>query len=129
VDYICKPIQEPLILQSKVQVFCQLHSQKQLIKQQMEKLAYKNQLLEKQLTEIKTLRGILPICAVCKKIRDDQGYWNQLESYIHDHSGVDFSHGYCPECAKAALADVERMRQNLNKSTGPASTSETKPPG
>ncbi len=50
--------------------------------------------------EIKTLQGILPICASCKKIRDDQGYWNQLEEYIQRHSGAVFSHGLCKECTK-----------------------------
>ena len=48
----------------------------------------------------KTLSGILPICASCKKIRDDEGYWKQIESYIRDHSGAEFSHSICPECAK-----------------------------
>jgi hypothetical protein len=47
---------------------------------------------------VRTLRGILPICASCKKIRDDKGYWNQLESYIRDHSEAEFSHSLCPEC-------------------------------
>ena len=56
--------------------------------------------LQKAIGEIKTLRGILPICSVCKKIRDDKGYWNQLEAYIHKNTDADFSHGICPECAK-----------------------------
>jgi PAS domain S-box-containing protein len=56
--------------------------------------------LKKALEEINTLRGILPICVGCKKIRDDQGYWHQVEAYIHAHSGVEFSHGLCPDCAK-----------------------------
>ena len=51
--------------------------------------------------ECKVLRGILPICATCKKIRDDQGAWNQMESYIHQHSEVEFTHGICPDCAQA----------------------------
>ncbi len=54
--------------------------------------------LKKALEEIKTLKGILPICMHCKKIRDDKGYWNQIESYIHEHSDVNFSHGICPDC-------------------------------
>ena len=54
--------------------------------------------LQKALGEVRTLRGILPICASCKKIRDDKGYWNQLESYIRDHSEAEFSHSLCPEC-------------------------------
>ncbi|MBU2521318.1 MAG: response regulator [Proteobacteria bacterium] len=61
--------------------------------------------LEKSLAEIKTLRGIPPICANCKKIRDDKGYWNQIESYIHKHSEAEFSHGICPECMKKLYPD------------------------
>ncbi len=51
-------------------------------------------------SEIKQLRGMLPICSSCKKIRDDKGYWNQIEVYIKDHSDAEFSHGICPECVK-----------------------------
>ncbi len=50
------------------------------------------------LSEIKTLRGILPICVNCKKIRDDKGYWEQVESYVTNHTEAMFSHGICPEC-------------------------------
>ncbi|MCX5854579.1 MAG: hypothetical protein NTZ24_08445, partial [Deltaproteobacteria bacterium] len=56
--------------------------------------------LRDALSKIKTLSGMLPICASCKKIRDDTGYWNQIESYIKHHSEAEFSHGICPECAK-----------------------------
>ena len=56
--------------------------------------------LQSVLSQVKTLSGLLPICASCKKIRDDQGYWNQIESYIRAHSEAEFSHGICPECAK-----------------------------
>jgi AmiR/NasT family two-component response regulator len=59
-----------------------------------------NKELELALDEVKRLRGILPICANCKKIRDDQGYWQQIETYIRDHSEADFSHGICPDCIK-----------------------------
>lgn len=54
--------------------------------------------LQHALAHVKTLRGLLPICAHCKKIRDDRGYWNQIEAYIHSHTDADFSHGICPEC-------------------------------
>jgi PAS domain S-box-containing protein len=54
----------------------------------------------RQENEVKTLMGLLPICASCKQIRDDEGYWHQIESYIRDHSEVEFSHGICPECTK-----------------------------
>lgn len=54
--------------------------------------------LRDALSQIKTLRGLIPICASCKKIRDDKGYWNILESYIQEHSEAEFSHGICPDC-------------------------------
>lgn len=56
--------------------------------------------LQEAMAQIRTLSGLLPICAACKKIRDDQGYWNQIESYISKHSKAEFSHSICPECAK-----------------------------
>jgi PAS domain S-box-containing protein len=63
--------------------------------------------LQKALFEVKTLRGILPICANCKKIRDDKGYWNQVESYVRDHTEATFSHSICPECAKKLYPDLD----------------------
>jgi len=62
--------------------------------------------LRKALAEIKLLEGLLPICAQCKKIRDDKGSWRQMEAYIGEHANVRFSHGYCPECAKRALEEA-----------------------
>lgn len=56
--------------------------------------------LQTSLNKVKLLSGFLPICASCKKIRDDQGYWNQIELYIRDHSEAEFSHGICPDCAQ-----------------------------
>lgn len=56
--------------------------------------------LENALAEIRTLKGILPICSSCKKIRDDEGYWKQIEIYICEHSDAEFTHGICPECAR-----------------------------
>jgi GAF domain-containing protein len=50
------------------------------------------------LEKVKTLHGLLPICAWCKRIRDDQGYWSQVEAYVHEHTGADFTHGICPDC-------------------------------
>jgi PAS domain S-box-containing protein len=63
--------------------------------------------LQKALSEVKTLRGFLPICSYCKKIRDDKGYWSQIESYIHKHSDAEFSHSICPECAKKYFPDMD----------------------
>lgn len=62
--------------------------------------------LQEALNKIKTLKGIIPICAACKKIRDDKGYWNQIESYIKEHSEADFSHGICPECAEKLYPEL-----------------------
>jgi len=79
-------------------------------------LAQANLELRKQLEEIKMLRGILPICTCCKKIRDDKGYWNQLEIYIRDHSDAEFSHGLCPECALKLYPDyVLRIHKQPEK--------------
>lgn len=61
--------------------------------------------LQETLSQVKKLSGFLPICASCKKIRDDEGYWNQIESYIRDRSEAEFSHSICPECAKRLYPD------------------------
>jgi len=65
--------------------------------------------LQDSLAQVKTLKGLLPICAMCKKIRDDSGYWHQVEAFVRDHTDAEFSHSYCPECAEAALRDVEKV--------------------
>lgn len=62
--------------------------------------------LQEALAEIKTLRGIIPICASCKRVRDDTGYWNQIESYIAAHSEAEFSHDICPVCVKDLFPDL-----------------------
>lgn len=64
--------------------------------------------LEKAYNEIRTLCGILPICASCKKIRDEDGYWNQVEVYIHEHADVDFTHSMCPACAQKFEESIDR---------------------
>lgn len=61
--------------------------------------------LKKALEDIKTLTGLIPICSYCKKIRDDKGYWNQLEIYLNEHSEATLSHGICPECLKEHFSD------------------------
>ncbi len=63
-------------------------------------LESRNRDLREALANVKTLRGLLPICSSCKKIRDDAGYWRQVEEYFSEHSEVDFSHGLCPDCLK-----------------------------
>ena len=63
--------------------------------------------LQKALDDIRTLRGILPICSNCKNIRDDQGYWTQVEVYVRDRTEAEFSHGFCPECMKKLYPEFE----------------------
>ena len=64
------------------------------------------------LARVKTLSGLLPICSACKKIRDDQGYWSQVESYIQEHTDARFTHSYCPECARKYLSKLEKNDPN-----------------
>ncbi len=89
--------------------------QKEEIEKQREKLI---QELKDALNKIKTLEGMIPICAKCKKIRDDQGAWNNLEAYIEKHSEASFSHGICPECMGKLYGDkkwYQRMSLPDNK--------------
>jgi len=76
----------------------QLHlgRRRQFIEQKAEQLTRME--LQKSLDEIKVLRGIIPICSYCKQIRDDEGFWHQVEAYIRKHSGAEFTHGICPGC-------------------------------
>jgi len=67
--------------------------------------------LQEALDKIKTLTGLIPMCASCKKIRDDKGYWNQLEEYLEKHSDASFSHGLCPECFKEYFNDDDKKKK------------------
>lgn len=69
-------------------------------------LGEKNKSLSEYLDEIRVLRGIVPICSFCKKIRDAEGNWNELEAYISKHSEAQFSHGFCPECGQSHYGDI-----------------------
>jgi len=68
--------------------------------------------------EVKTLRGLLPICSYCKRIRDDQGYWKQIEVYIAANSHADFSHGMCPECVIQHYPDIFKEGVHKEQPTG-----------
>jgi hypothetical protein len=76
-----------------------------------DKVENMNLSLEKTVKErtqkLKILSGLLPICSHCKNIRDDKGYWNKIESYIHEYSDAEFSHGICPECAQKYYPDMD----------------------
>lgn len=74
-------------------------TERQRVRKEREKLITE---LQEALANVKTLKGLLPICAWCKKVRDDQGYWQQIEAYVRDRSEADFSHGICPACARKA---------------------------
>jgi PAS domain S-box-containing protein len=78
-------------------------TERKLAEEQREKLIRE---LQEALGKIKTLSGLVPICASCKKIRDDKGYWNQIESYIEKHSTAEFSHSICPECARKLYPEL-----------------------
>lgn len=97
-SFIIKPIRErelEVILEIALDRSEMMKQQKELIKQ-----------LEDALARVTALSGLLPICANCKKIRDDAGYWHQVEEYIHNHSDADFTHGLCPECARNLYPDI-----------------------
>jgi hypothetical protein len=64
--------------------------------------------LQQALSEVKKLSVLLPICSSCKKIRDDRGYWNQIEFYIREHSEAEFSHSLCPECHDKLYPDLKK---------------------
>jgi hypothetical protein len=66
--------------------------------------------LKEALAKVKALSGFLPICASCKKIRDDEGYWEQMEKYISEHSEAQFSHGICPECAQKLYRQLYKKK-------------------
>ena len=83
---------------------------KELIETHLE-LLDANEQLKSAMAEVKVLSGLLPICSYCKKIRDDKGYWNQIETYIHDHSEAQFSHSICREC-------LEKHHIEFSKSDG-----------
>lgn len=82
------------------------HRFSDMLRREHEELLDEEANLEKALKQIKTLHGLLPMCASCKKIRDDNGYWKQIEAYLYEHSDARFSHGICPDCAKNLYPDI-----------------------
>ena len=81
--------------------------------------------VEQAVAQVKVLSGLLPICASCKKIRDDTGYWSQMETYIHDHSEAEFSHGICPDCSEKLYPGVAQKARDRKAAATLAKTSDT----
>jgi len=99
VDYLVNPI-DPAELRARIQAGIRVLEMQDRIEKQVRELKI-------ALQQIQTLHGILPICSFCKKIRDDTGYWEQVEVYVKNHSDADFSHSICPECMKQYYPDVK----------------------
>ena len=125
VDYLTKPFNTAELL-ARVKTHMALRQARADLLASKVELEEKNQALERlleenerALSEIKTLRGILPICSQCKKIRDDEGYWTQIETYIQAHSLAEFSHGLCRDCLKELYPEyadaITKSRQNPSK--------------
>ncbi|MFH2058646.1 MAG: response regulator [Pseudomonadota bacterium] len=108
VDFITKPFQSEEVL-----VRIKTHLTLRTLQKHLEE---KNTQLQEALDKIKTLKGLLPICATCKKVRDDKGYWNQIDVYIEKHSDALFSHGICPGCSKKMYGDQDWYKRKYGDS-------------
>ena len=89
-DYLAKPF-DATELRARIEVGRRMLEMRAVLADKVQELAL-------ALEQVKTLRGIVPICANCKNVRDDQGYWNRVETYMKDHTGAEFSHAVCPDC-------------------------------
>ena len=104
-DYVTKPF-DRAELHARLRVGCQVVALQR-------SLAARVRELEVALAQVKQLQGLLPICSYCKKVRDDKNYWQQVESYISQHTEVKFSHGICPDCWRHVLRpQFQQMGQN-----------------
>ncbi|HZT81141.1 MAG TPA: response regulator transcription factor [Gemmataceae bacterium] len=110
-DYVTKPFDRDE-LQARVRVG-------QTVVALQQALAARVRELEAALAQVKQLRGLLPICSYCKKVRDDCNYWQQVETYISHHADVQFSHGICPECMRSVV-EPELRKLGLPTSGPPA---------
>ncbi|HJZ77241.1 MAG TPA: response regulator [Vicinamibacterales bacterium] len=106
-DYIIKPF-DPDELRARVAVGARVLGLQQ-------KLAERVTELQAALSNVKQLRGLLPICSYCKRIRGDDQYWQQVEGYIAQHSDAQFSHGICPTCYATVSAEIDEMSRNRQK--------------
>jgi len=104
-DYINKPVKSVELL-ARVSSALALKHEMDCRKEREQELRRSNEELQRALKEVKVLRGLIPICASCKKIRNDGGFWQQLEEYLSDHSEAEFSHGLCQPCIKKLYPGV-----------------------
>lgn len=104
-DYINKPVQSVELL-ARVSSALALKQETDRRKAREQDLRRSNEELQRALREVKVLRGLIPICASCKKIRNDCGFWQQLEEYLSEHSEAEFSHGLCQPCIKKLYPGV-----------------------
>jgi len=104
-DYIRKPV-NPAELVARVSSALALREERTTRKAREQELLMRTQELEQALREVKVLRGLIPICAKCKRVRTDTGDWQQLEEYIQAHSEAEFSHGVCHVCMRAVYPEV-----------------------
>jgi DNA-binding response OmpR family regulator len=91
-DYLTKPF-DPGELRARIEVGRRMIEMRFELNEKVEELS-------QALAEVRTLKGIVPICANCKNVRDDQGYWNRVETYLNEHTEADFTHAVCPDCMK-----------------------------
>ena len=113
IDYLTKPINFEL-LKLRVRNHLALKERNELVKEQRDLLERQKEELESLLDRVRRLEGIIPICMYCKKIRDDQNVWNQLEQYISDHSEAKFSHGICPSCIEEQVEIIKNLKLSPN---------------
>jgi hypothetical protein len=78
-------------------------------------ISRRNSQLERAVAQLNTLNGLIPICSACKKIRDDEGFWHQVEAYIETHSHAVFTHGICPECTRMLYPDYFAHKTNRHE--------------
>lgn len=103
VDYVTKPFNSAELL-ARVHTHLELKRSHDMLKELVSRLT-------ESLEQIKTLSGLIPICANCKNIRDDQGYWQQVEEYLEAHSDAQFTHGMCPTCMQELYPDVYKQME------------------
>ncbi|HVG02370.1 MAG TPA: response regulator [Nitrospira sp.] len=104
-DFITKPVNSVDLL-ARVNSALMLKKEMDCRKARERELSRSNEELQQALREVKVLKGLVPICASCKKIRNDQGFWQQLEEYLQQHSEAEFSHGLCTPCIKKLYPGV-----------------------